>query len=150
MTSLFVLVFLVCLCGVISAATGALSPHSRMSLVRSDVRASMPGSLLNIARLRSGASKSVTEVSDMTQFRSILSKAGKNKLVVVDFTATWCPPCKMIAPVYQSMAEEYPKAAFTKVNTIESSCDFGATITLHFTLSLFHFTAPVGRCGRCF
>jgi len=66
--------------------------------------------------MRSGASKSVTEVTDMTQFRSFLSKAGKNKLVVVDFTATWCPPCKMIAPVYQSMSEEYSKATFTKVS----------------------------------
>ncbi|CAM9494955.1 unnamed protein product [Hapterophycus canaliculatus] len=37
-------------------------------------------------------------------------------LVVVDFYADWCGPCKQIAPVYQAMAKEFPKAVFLKVN----------------------------------
>ncbi len=41
--------------------------------------------------------------------------------VLVDFWATWCPPCKMIAPFLEAMSEEYDgKAKICKVNVDEN------------------------------
>ncbi|XP_047191861.1 thioredoxin isoform X2 [Scophthalmus maximus] len=46
----------------------------------------------------------VTEVESMDQFKKELKDAG-DKLVVVDFTASWCSPCKMISPYYKDVAQ---------------------------------------------
>jgi thioredoxin 1 len=41
--------------------------------------------------------------------------------VMVDFWATWCAPCKMVAPTVEELAKEYAgKAKFVKVNTDEN------------------------------
>jgi thioredoxin 1 len=44
------------------------------------------------------------------------------QLVMVDFWATWCAPCKMVAPTVEELSKEYEgKAKFVKVNTDENS-----------------------------
>lgn len=44
-----------------------------------------------------------------------------DKLVLVDFFATWCGPCKMLAPVVSEIAEEYKeKLEVYKVNIDEN------------------------------
>lgn len=69
----------------------------------------------NLFEIRGGASKSVLEVDNLQQLEKILADAGKGKLVVLDFTASWCGPCRMIAPIYQQLSEEFSKVVFTKV-----------------------------------
>jgi thioredoxin len=49
-------------------------------------------------------------------FYSALASAGEDRLVVVDCFASWCPPCRQIAPVFESYAAQYKDIVFIKVD----------------------------------
>jgi thioredoxin 1 len=60
----------------------------------------------------------VLEVKSKAEFQEQLKNAG-TKLVVVDFYATWCGPCKHIAPKIAELATNTPDVVFLKVDVDE-------------------------------
>lgn len=61
-----------------------------------------------------------------------------NDIVVVDFWADWCGPCKMFAPTFEAVSEKNPDIVFGKVDTeAEQSLAAAAGIQSIPTLMIF-------------
>ena len=64
------------------------------------------------------AGKNIMEFSDQNFEQEVLQS---DKPVLVDFWATWCTPCRMIAPAVEAVAEQYAdRAKVGKVNVDEN------------------------------
>ncbi|MDH6239500.1 thioredoxin [Aurantimicrobium minutum] len=61
-----------------------------------------------------------------------------NDIVIVDFWAEWCGPCKMFAPTFEAISEKHPEIVFGKVDTeVEQSLAAAAGIQSIPTLMIF-------------
>ena len=71
----------------------------------------------------------MSNVIDLTQenFNELVadvSKANPKQLMVVDFWATWCMPCKMLKPVFEKASEKYvdnPNVSFFSLEISEAA-----------------------------
>jgi len=81
----------------------------------------------------------VEAVNEMAGFESALRGAGE-RLVVVDFYADWCGPCRAIAPKVHALSEQHARSCvFLKVNVdvardVAAHCAVRAMPTFHFYL----------------
>lgn len=51
----------------------------------------------------------------MIDFNKDVVEASKKELIILDFYADWCGPCKMLGPILEKLAEEY-KVKLIKLN----------------------------------
>lgn len=64
-------------------------------------------------------SESVIEVTTSTWDDEVINAKG---LVMIDFWAAWCGPCRMISPTVEELAKEYSgKVKVMKLNTDENA-----------------------------
>ena len=62
----------------------------------------------------------VIDISSTEEFNDALASAG-DSLVVVDYSTSWCGPCKIIAPKFDEFSEKYKNVAFLKVRIAPSA-----------------------------
>lgn len=72
----------------------------------------------------------VRTIESLKEFDAVLKS---NELVFVDFYATWCGPCRNIAPLYKELSQKYSKnrgVAFIKVD-VDMNEDIGQKYKIH-------------------
>jgi thiol-disulfide isomerase/thioredoxin len=93
----------------------------------------------------------VVDVDSETSFDKTIKSAGSS-LVVIDYSTTWCGPCKVIAPKFEEMSEKYPDAVFLKVGqTPMHAFLFIFEVTTRLIASVLpvrdrHLTSPLLLC----
>ena len=56
------------------------------------------------------------KLSNMEEWEKLYNS---DKGLVIDFTATWCGPCKMISPIFNALSEKFNNLIFVKVDVDE-------------------------------
>ncbi|GJJ75718.1 thioredoxin 1 [Entomortierella parvispora] len=84
-------------------------------------------------------------IKSRSDLESQLDSAG-TRLVVIDFFATWCGPCKTLAPVLESLEKKYGSTIFAKVDVDEAQeCATKYEVSAMPTILFFKSKAEVGR-----
>ena len=61
---------------------------------------------------------SSTKLGNLADLKAKISTT--KGLIVIDFFATWCPPCQAIAPTVEAMSKEFTSVLFLKVDVDEN------------------------------
>uniref|UniRef100_A0A8R1DHZ5 Thioredoxin n=1 Tax=Caenorhabditis japonica TaxID=281687 RepID=A0A8R1DHZ5_CAEJA len=65
------------------------------------------------------AKEPIIELTEMSELEQLI-RQHPEKIIVLDFFATWCGPCKAIAPLYKELAMEHKGVLFCKVDVEEA------------------------------
>ena len=65
-----------------------------------------------------------------------------NDIVIIDFWAPWCGPCKSFAPIYEAVSEKHADVVFGKVNT-EDEQELGASFQIRSIPTLMIFRGQI-------
>ena len=87
----------------------------------------------------------MAQVINSEEFNNLVENT--EGIAVVDFFATWCGPCKMLAPVFQEVGNEFEeKADFYKVD-IDESLDIARQFSVSTvpTVIIFRNGEPIER-----
>ncbi len=85
-----------------------IESHLKRGVLRSGLR--------GLESLEVAALEALMQEIHETDFEELVEKSASP--VLVDFGATWCPPCKMLHPIVERIADEYAKQlAVYEVNT---------------------------------
>ena len=71
------------------------------------------------------------------------STIDENDIVLIDFWADWCGPCKSFAPTYEKVSEEYENIVFAKVDT-EAHQELAAQFQIRSIPTLVVFKDQIG------
>ena len=61
----------------------------------------------------------VIEITSGEQYHQLVTNSENNKLVLVQFTASFCTPCKKFKPKLDQLAKDNPEVVFVSVNVEE-------------------------------
>ncbi|KAF9913510.1 hypothetical protein BX616_009942 [Lobosporangium transversale] len=84
-------------------------------------------------------------ISSQDELNSQLSSAG-SRLVVVDFFATWCGPCKTLAPILEGLERKHTTTIFAKIDVDKAQdCARQYNVSAMPTILFFKNRSEVGR-----
>ena len=85
-------------------------------------------------------------VIEITQ-ENLSETIDNNDIVLIDFWAPWCGPCKTFKPIFNAAAEEHPEAVFATCNT-EDQQELAAMFGIRSIPTVMVFREKVGVFGQ--